>query len=107
MGRVSVRSLKEGMVLEAPLRTPEGRVILGAGAALTDKHIRMFKIWGVTDAEVEGFEDESLRAEEALKSEQLARAAALVARWASPPGEDPFLREVTRIATEEMASRLL
>ena len=107
MGRVSVRSLREGMVLEAPLKTPEGRAILAQGTVLTDKHIRMLKIWGVTDAEVEGFEDESLQAEEALKSEQLARAASLVGRWMPPPGEDPFLQEVARIGAEEVALRLL
>ncbi len=64
MGRVSVNNLREGMVLEEDLSAPNGRFILGRGAALKENHIRMFKIWGVTGASVEGAEDGEIVLEE-------------------------------------------
>ena len=53
MGQISVDELQSGMVLAADLFGPAGRFLLGKGTVLEDKHIRIAKIWGVTEAEVE------------------------------------------------------
>lgn len=84
MGRVSVNNLREGMVLEEDLSAPNGRFILGKGAVLKENHIRMFKIWGVTGASVEGAEDGEIVKEERLQEEALAAAASYVASYFPP-----------------------
>lgn len=86
MGRVSVNNLREGMILEEDLSAPNGRFILGKGAALKENHIRMFKIWGVTGASVEGAEDGEIVREERLQEEALAAATTYVNSY-FPPGD--------------------
>ncbi len=54
MGRVNIDELEPGMVLSAPVKNRDGQVMLGQGAVLTDRHLRLFKIWGVCDAQIEG-----------------------------------------------------
>lgn len=86
MGRVSVNNLREGMILEEDLSAPNGRFILGRGAALKESHIRMFKIWGVTGASVEGAEDGEIVLEQHLREEALRSAAAYLDSY-FPPSE--------------------
>ena len=54
MGTVNVDDLRTGMVLSHDLRSPQGRMLLPAGTLLGDEHIRTCRIWGVTEARVEG-----------------------------------------------------
>lgn len=41
------------MVLKRDVRGTNGMVILGRGAEITDRHIAIFRSWGVIEAEVE------------------------------------------------------
>ncbi len=88
MGRVSVGNLKEGMVLEEDLTAPNGRFILGKGAVLKENHIRMFKIWGVAGASVEGVEDGEIVREELLKEEALHSARVFADSYFPPAAEE-------------------
>ncbi|MDD4951082.1 MAG: HDOD domain-containing protein [Desulfovibrionaceae bacterium] len=54
MGKVFVDDLKPGMVLESELKGANGRSLLPAGATIEEKHLRIIKIWGVTEAEIVG-----------------------------------------------------
>ncbi len=88
MGRVSVNNLKEGMVLEDDLSAPNGRFILGKGAVLKENHIRMFKVWGVSGASVEGAEDGELVREEQLREETLLSASRYADSFFPPAGDE-------------------
>ncbi|MBP7460335.1 MAG: HDOD domain-containing protein [Candidatus Delongbacteria bacterium] len=50
--RLSIRDLKSGMITEMPVISRQGRLLLGQGVILEEKHFRIFKIWGVTEIEV-------------------------------------------------------
>jgi len=52
--RVNLDDLVPGMVLAADAVHMNGRVLLNAGACLTEKHVRIFKTWGLTEALIEG-----------------------------------------------------
>lgn len=54
MGRLSIDLLKPGMVVGEDLVGTNGRFLLGKGVSLTDKHLRVLKMWGVMDAEIDG-----------------------------------------------------
>jgi len=58
MIRVNIADLKPGMVLAHSVRNHQGVMILGAGAKITKKNIRIFKSWGVIDVSVAGELDE-------------------------------------------------
>jgi len=56
MARLNLDDLRAGMVLAADATDLSGRVLLRAGTALADNHLRMFRMWGLGVADVEGDE---------------------------------------------------
>lgn len=62
MGRVHIDELKPGMILAKDLVGPNGRFLLPKGTSLDDKSLRVVKIWGVTEADVQGITQEEAAA---------------------------------------------
>jgi hypothetical protein len=94
------------MVLEEDLHAPNGRFILGKGAALKDNYIKMFKIWGITGADVEGEEDAEIAGRVALEEEALGTARSYVDSFF--PSADTFAgraRSIRARPTEQAARR--
>ena len=48
----------------------QGRTLLSIGSQLTEKHMQIFKAWGVTDVWIEGEADEKLDKTQNVKSEE-------------------------------------
>jgi HD-like signal output (HDOD) protein len=63
MGIVHVDDLKSGMVLADDIKDAMGRFLLRQGIVLQDKHIEIFKSWGITEANIEGI-DQKIASEE-------------------------------------------
>lgn len=76
MGKVSLEDLKPGMVLADDATASDGRMLLSSGSKLTERHIAIFKSWGLIEADIEGVskEDIAARAEEEVGSESLEQA---------------------------------
>jgi HD-like signal output (HDOD) protein len=53
MGMVKVSHLKPDMVVCGDVKDRNGRLLVASGTRLTEKHIRIIKIWGVVEAEIE------------------------------------------------------
>ncbi|GAB6036346.1 HDOD domain-containing protein [Fundidesulfovibrio butyratiphilus] len=60
MGLVSVDDLRPDMVLSQDVRSRQGRLLFSQGAALDDLAIQTLKFWGVYEAPVSGYDQESL-----------------------------------------------
>lgn len=54
MGTLSLAALKAGMRLTADVVDRNGRKLLPGGELLTEQSLRVMKIWGVTEAQVDG-----------------------------------------------------
>ncbi len=54
MGIINLAEIKPGMVLADDLKHNNGRFLLSRGSKLTSKNIRIFKMWGVIEADIEG-----------------------------------------------------
>jgi HD-like signal output (HDOD) protein len=54
MGIVHVDNLKHGMVLSEDARDITSRLLLSKGQRINSNHIRIFKIWGISEVTVEG-----------------------------------------------------
>jgi hypothetical protein len=54
MTHLSLNDACPGMVLAADVWSADQRLLLGAGAALTTEHLRIFRMWGVRGVEVAG-----------------------------------------------------
>jgi len=68
MAIVHIDYLKPGMVLNSDVRDINGRLILGAAAELTDKHLYIFRSWGVTEADIKGVTEEEV---DAMETEEI------------------------------------
>lgn len=58
MGIVSITALRPGMELASDTLDANGRKLVAEGTVITDKHLRILRIWGVTEADVEGVDQE-------------------------------------------------
>ena len=58
MGKVAIENIETGMVLAGDVHDRTGRMLLGAGAELTQKHLVIFRTWGVLEADIAGQGDD-------------------------------------------------
>jgi HD-like signal output (HDOD) protein len=54
MGIVHINKLKPGMVLDEEVRDINGRLLLRKNKQILSAHIRIFKIWGITEVNIRG-----------------------------------------------------
>jgi HD-like signal output (HDOD) protein len=54
MGQVHINKLKPGMVLDEEVRDINGRLLLKRDKEIQSAHIRIFKIWGITEVNIRG-----------------------------------------------------
>jgi len=57
MAVLQIDQLQPGMVLASDAVCLSGRVLLRAGAALTEQHLRIFRTWGLSEADIEGVDE--------------------------------------------------
>ena len=57
MGMVHVDKLEVDMVLSEDARDINSRLLFAKGQKIKSKHIRIFKIWGITEVSVVGSQD--------------------------------------------------
>lgn len=49
---INLKDLCPGMVLAEDAKLPNGRVLLESGCELDDANIRLFKVWGLIEADI-------------------------------------------------------
>ena len=54
MGVTHINDLKPGMILEEEVRDINGRLLLKKDKKIQSSHLRIFKIWGVTEVNIQG-----------------------------------------------------
>ena len=102
MGKVNLENLKPGMILAAKVVERGGRILLGVGVELTEKHIGIFRKWGITQADVQNVTQEeaaantSARLDPRLLQEGEARMARL---FHLTDKKEPFIAELSRLCT--------
>jgi putative nucleotidyltransferase with HDIG domain len=73
MGMVHVDNLEVGMVLSEDVRDINSRLLLTKGQKIQSNHIRIFKIWGITEASVVGSQDRTKITELNIDPDELER----------------------------------
>lgn len=73
---VKLKNLKAGMVLASNIKDLNGSILLKTGSAITEKHIKIFRSWGITEADIKDKTKENTEAivSQNLNSEILAKA---------------------------------
>lgn len=111
MAVVHIDNLASGMVLSRNVCDRSGRLLLPAGAELTDKHFSIFRMWGVLEVEIVGESiaedtEASPSPSAEIDPELLAEARGEVERlFIYNDPEHPAIKELMRICTERRATR--
>lgn len=99
MGLIAVDQLKEGMALAADVADVNTRLLLSKGSIIESKHIRMFKMWGIGEVDIQG--DVSVDADTASGEdpdylEQVARQTKTLFRYNNL--SDPIIQHLFALA---------
>lgn len=112
MARVLLDDLKPGMSLSKPVYTLQGVLLIRGGEVLTERHLQMFRSWGIEEADVAtGSAEEAATpeggAEQAVPAELLASAQAEVAhRFRHADADaDPVMTEIRHQVALRLAQR--
>jgi hypothetical protein len=102
MGKINISDVRAGMVLAADVQDRNGRTLLVKGIEISDKHIRIFKMWGITEADIQGVALEDVAAHDAATIDPVIREKAeqeimLMFRFADM--EHAGTKELARLAT--------
>ena len=100
MGMINIADVRADMVLAADVKDRQGHVLMRSGEKVTDKAAKIFRMWGVTDVDVEGIDQEVIEARAAEEFDPaIVAAAERVAqeRFRHADPEDPVVRELMRL----------
>jgi hypothetical protein len=103
MGAINLENIRPGMVLARDTKDPNGRVLLVSGTELTEKHLRVLKIWGVSEAEIQGIDQEDVVAQAASQVDpvSLKNAEASAAKlFAYSDKSHPAVAELKRLTVQ-------
>ncbi|MBT8342883.1 MAG: HDOD domain-containing protein [Desulfatitalea sp.] len=102
MAVVKVDQLVQGVVLAEDVLDMNARLLLAKGQEIEDKHIRVLKMWGIFEVQVDGLEEDAgTDMDPAFDSEQLEAVSADVRRiFGNVDIQHPAVREVVRLVIE-------
>jgi len=101
MAIVPIDNLEVGMLLKSDVCDRSGRMLLPAGCELSERHLKIFRTWGVLEAEIEG--DDTLETTQTFINEdidpvRLAAAEEAVKRiFRLNDQEHPAIKELMRL----------
>lgn len=101
MGLINVSDIRAGMILAGEVKDRNGRVLLASGQEITDKHLKIFKMWGVSDANIQGV------AQEDVAAQDMASVDAAVYQEAEQLTKELFLHAGTTHPAMNELARLL
>ncbi|MCX8117550.1 MAG: hypothetical protein N3G78_06455 [Desulfobacterota bacterium] len=105
---LALDAIKPGMVLGGDVKDRNGRILLSAGSEITEKHLRIFRMWGVHTVAVQDHEraEPSSTGESEIDPVQFQAAEEKVrALFRHHDLNHPFLKVLFRLATLEYLSR--
>ncbi len=111
MKTVKLQDLRAGMILTADVHDRSGRLLLEAGGRVGERHLRIFRMWGVSEAQVQDEAEDpaapaAARAGTPTDQEHLKRAAAAARRRFSRTDlEHPAIAELFAACVERIAAR--
>ncbi|MBT0666245.1 hypothetical protein KI809_18190 [Geobacter pelophilus] len=105
MANIAIDNLVAGMVLKSNVCDRSGRLLLPEGAELTEKHLQIFRTWGILEAEIVGDSDsEATGQDDEIDPEVLAEAeAAVKPLFVHNDLEHPAIKELLRLCIARKA----
>ncbi len=107
MGLTQIDNLEAGMTLANDVHDRAGRLLLGAGVELSQKHLTIFRTWGVMEVDIAGPEDGDQNSHlpaEVTHEQMDAAMTALAPLFRNSDQGHPVMRELLRLAAVRKAS---
>jgi hypothetical protein len=101
MGRLNLDEIQAGMVIATDVLDRNGRVLLKTGLQINDKHLKILKQWGITDADIQGVSREEVTAAaiQNLDKDALAQAQEhYTTLFRHTDRDHPFVAELFRLS---------
>lgn len=108
MGIISIEEIRPGMVLEKDLRDRSGLILLGAGQEITEKHLKIFRMWGIVEAEIQGVTREETFSQVTSQLDPLLIQEAetqLREEFRHTNLKNPFIKEIFRLVALKRAGK--
>lgn len=102
MGLIRINQINPGMILAADVLDRTGRVILRAGLHLTALHLKTLKSWGVSEADIQGAENEKLEVKPEVSAPVDAR---LKEAFRHTDQAHPAMKELLRLSVLYQSKR--
>lgn len=103
MAIIPLESIETGMTLKSAVCDRSGRMLLPAGAELSDKHLKVFRTWGITEADIIADDnDEGENGPVAISGDPVMIAAArdeVELLFIHNDSQHPLINELIRICT--------
>lgn len=102
MGVINIKDLKDGMVLTGDIKDCRGRLLISKGSVLNEKYLKLCKMWGVVEADVEGISPEEIYTSAVNNFDATTIAATeeiVKERFCYNDMGHPAIRELIRLST--------
>src|SRR3989337_725759 len=102
MGLINIKDLKADMVLIGDVKDHRGRLLISKGTVLNEKYLKICKMWGVVEADIEGISPEEIYASATnnFDAATIASAEEIVQkRFCHTDMGHPAMREFIRLCT--------
>lgn len=102
MGVINIKDLKADMVLAGDIKDRRGRLLMSKGIILNEKGLKICKMWGIVEADVEGISSEEIYASTVKNIDATVIAAAeeiIQKRFCHNDTGHPAIRELIRMST--------
>ena len=106
MGIINLENIEAGMILRSDIKAKNGMILLRAGNEITQRHLKILRMWGVTEADIEGEDREEILSKAAAQIDPLLlqEAEAKAHRlFRHGDREHPFMKELLRLVTLRFA----
>ncbi len=103
MSKIKVHDLEAGMELDFDVHDPNGRLLLGQGCELSEKHIKALQAWGVLSVEIAGVDSVVSKMVQQLSPEDLDKLRTEIrARFRDGFEKQEFMQELfTEVVNHE------
>ena len=109
MGVINLEHIESGMILDRDITNRNGLVLLRAGQEITEKHLKILRMWGITEADIKGIDKEEIMNKAATEIDpQILEEAKIKAYeiFRHTDQEHPFIKELFRLVTLRLARDL-
>jgi len=106
MGIINLEDIRSGMILGNDLKDRGGRVLLSGGTEITEKHLKILRMWGITEADIQGIEKEEVASKATAQIDPFLLQEAeteVNGLFRLTDRQHPFIHELSHLVTLRMA----